>query len=120
MRFVSRLPLWTLALVAVGACSSKQSAAPGDAGDNVSEGDGSTADCTSIGGTCQPSLSPGCPLLQQNPTLCGNVLLVCCLLASDASIEEGDDAAVSDAATVPPTADAAPVVDAAPRDAATD
>ena len=117
MRFLSRVPLlWPLTLVAVGACSSKSSGSPVDAGDEGSEDDGSTASCTSIGGTCVSSLSPGCPLLQQNPTLCGNVVLVCCLPAgSDASTEEGEDSGASDAGTtVTPTPDAGSGVDAAP------
>src|SRR5580698_5905035 len=119
MRLASRLPLWPLALAALVACSSKSSGSPDNGGDGSDE-DASTAACTSIGGTCAPSLAPGCPLLQQNPTLCGNVLLVCCLAAgSDAAIVEPEDAGETpDSGTVTPTPDAGSIADAATADAA--
>jgi len=120
MRFASPASLSLAALLTVAACGSKQSASPADAGEDADEGDGSTAACTSIGGTCQPTLAPRCPLLQQNPTLCGDVLLVCCVsTGSDAAVEEIEDAGggATDAATIAPTPDASDaaivVVDAA-------
>jgi hypothetical protein len=113
MRFGSPASLSLAALLAVGACSSKPSASSGDAGEDAAEEDASTAACTSIGGTCQPSLTPGCPLLQQNPTLCGDVLLVCCLSpGSDAAVDEIDDGGATDDAAITPAPDAAGVVDA--------
>jgi hypothetical protein len=112
MRFTSRLVILPLLLLALGACS-KQSESPGEEAGAVDEGDGSTAACTSIGGTCVTSLAPDCPLLQQNPTLCGNVVLVCCLPAgSDAAgFEEGEDAG-ADGAAGNPTPDGGTVSDA--------
>jgi hypothetical protein len=119
MRFGSPASLSLAALLAVAACGSKQSATAADGGDDASEGDASTAACTSIGGTCQPTVAPDCPLLQQNPTLCGDVLLVCCVsTGSDATIEEIDDGGATDASTIPTpdasdASDASTVVDAA-------
>jgi hypothetical protein len=120
MRFASPLPTWALALAALVACSSKSSGSRDDAGNEAGDDDASTASCTSIGGTCAPSLAPTCPLLQQNPTLCGNVLLVCCLPAgSDAAIVEPEDAGETpDSGTVTPTPDAGSIVDAGTADAA--
>jgi hypothetical protein len=67
----------SLVLLAFAACSSSSaSSAPVDA--SAQGDDGSTAGCTSIGGTCE-SYAAGCPILQQNGALCGNVILVCCL-----------------------------------------
>jgi len=76
MRFV--LPA-SLLLIAFGACSSHSSSATNyTASDGGGADDGSTAACTSVGGTCE-AYSAGCPIVQQNPELCGDVLLVCCL-----------------------------------------
>jgi hypothetical protein len=99
------------------ACGTKSSDTPTDGGEEASEFDGSTAACTSIGGTCVPAMAPGCPLSQQNPTLCGDVLLVCCL-GDGGYTTEGDDGGPQDGATTPVT-DAAMSEDAAkPMDAA--
>jgi hypothetical protein len=79
------------ALAWVYACSSSSNtASPGDAG-AIPADDGSTEGCTSIGGTCE-SFMAGCPLLQQNPSLCGNVLLVCCLQPGGPTIVNPSDA----------------------------
>jgi hypothetical protein len=40
--------------------------------------DASTSPCTSLGGTCAPYTTT-CPLPQQNATLCGDTVLLCCL-----------------------------------------
>jgi hypothetical protein len=113
------LPLFLPLVVAttVGACSSKNADTATDGGEEASEFDGSTAACTSIGGTCAPTMAPGCPLSQQNPTLCGDVLLVCCL-GDGGYTTEGDDGGSEGGAT-PPATDAAMSEDAAkPMDAA--
>ena len=89
--------------------------------------DGSTAGCTSLGGTCVPYSDNTCPEPQQNPTLCENVILLCCLPASpdedggpvtepeggepDDAMESTDDASPAVDAGMP-TSDASPAVDA--------
>ncbi len=123
-----RLAFWApLLLVAMGACSSKStSRVSADAGDQGAGDDGSTASCTSVGGTCE-LFSAGCPPLQQNPALCGNVILVCCLPPGGETIAVpdaggGDDAAeVADAGEVPdagkvPIPDAGKIPDAGEKD----
>ena len=108
-----RPSLWLAAIVTLGACTSRTSSTEADSGDGADEG-GNPIACTSIGGTCQPTLAPGCPLSQQNPELCGNVVLVCCLPAAAAAVGEEDaesaEAGVIDAAG---SVDAAGGVDAA-------
>ena len=115
MRFVS----WpALLFVALGACSSSSgSLVPADASTDVSLPNGDPAACTSVGGTCQP-FSMGCPPLQQNPTLCGNVILVCCLPPGGETIavpdagEPEDATAPSDAPIEVPDTGKVPVPDA--------
>jgi hypothetical protein len=99
MRFTR--PVRTTLLVAVfllapelAACSSSSSASDtADAAGPVGEDDGSTAGCTSLGGTCTPASAPGCAPLEQNPSLCGNVILVCCLPPGSLGGVLGSDAA---------------------------
>jgi hypothetical protein len=116
MRFSPYLLL--VALAALAACSSTSNGADvADAGGAAVDEDGSTAGCTSLGGTCSPSSAPGCPPLEQNSSLCGNVILVCCLPPGSLEGVLGIDAAgapdssvtgpVLDAGTdAPPTLDA--------------
>jgi hypothetical protein len=93
-----RLRFPAFLFVALGACSSQPASSSAvDSGDQGAD-DGSTAGCTGVGGTCEPLASSGCPLLQQNTQLCGNVILVCCLPAGGEVVTGGDDAAVADAA----------------------
>ena len=133
------------ALAAFAACSSTSASSTAyDAGEATGD-DGSTTGCTSLGGTCE-SYASGCPVLQQNPELCGNVVLVCCLPpggpiivtpdsgeetdanATDASMmsappEAGSTDAVAPTpdASSPPVEAGHPTVDAAPPiDAPTD
>jgi hypothetical protein len=95
-----RLRFPAFLFVALGACSSHPaSSSPVDSGDQGAN-DGSTAGCTGVGGTCEPLASSGCPVVQQNTELCGNVILVCCLPAGGEVVTGGNDAAVGDA-TVP-------------------
>jgi hypothetical protein len=78
-------------LVALGACSSHSAgSASVDSGDQGGGDDGSTAACTSVGGTCAPIATSSCPLLQQNAVLCGNVILVCCLPSGGETVSVGE------------------------------
>lgn len=93
-----RLRFPAFLFVALGACSSQPASSSAvDAGDEGAD-DGSTAGCTGVGGTCEPLASSGCPLLQQNTELCGNVILVCCLPAGGEIVTGVGDAGVADAA----------------------
>jgi hypothetical protein len=84
------------------ACSSSSSPSTGTSDASAPPGDdASMVPCTSAGGTCV-SYTTTCPVLQQNPTLCGNSVLLCCLPPDDAgtfvppgpdSGEESTDAA---------------------------
>jgi hypothetical protein len=91
-----RLFFSPLLIVVLGACSSHSpSSAPVSSYDEGGGEDGSTFGCTSLGGTCEPIASSGCPLLQQNDELCDNVILVCCLPAGSQTVsgEEGGEEA---------------------------
>jgi hypothetical protein len=118
--------LASVLLATFAACSSNSaSPAPTEAGVEDSADIG-TSGCTSLGGTCE-SFSAGCPVLQQNPELCGNVILVCCLpeggailSAPDAGEEQdapgetdtGTTGGPPDSGSTPPPVDAgAPPVD---------
>ncbi len=105
----------SLVLVALGACSSPASSVPADSGIEGVADDGSTAPCTSVGGTCEPIGTGACPILQQNAELCGNVILVCCLppggeIVTGTDAGEGTDSGVTtptpDAGVTSPTPDA--------------
>ena len=78
----SVLPLLAASLAVLACSSSSQSTAGTDASAPPAE-DASTVPCTSLGGTCVPYSSP-CPVLQQNATLCGDSVLLCCLPPDDA------------------------------------
>jgi hypothetical protein len=59
--------------------------------------DGNMASCTAVGGTCIPFTQP-CPPLQQNPALCEDTVLVCCLPAGGERLPPPtDDGGGSDA-----------------------
>jgi len=45
---------------------------------------GSPAACANAGGTCV-SFQTECPIVQQNPVLCGDSVMICCLPADDAA-----------------------------------
>lgn len=61
------------------ACSTKdEPAAADDSGQVLAAEDGSTAPCTDLGGACV-TFQVSCPVEQQNPALCGDSLLICCL-----------------------------------------
>ncbi|HTB76921.1 MAG TPA: hypothetical protein VK762_26940 [Polyangiaceae bacterium] len=92
-----RFSFTSLVLFALVACSNHSTpSAAVDSGDQGGGDDGSTAGCTSLGGTCEPIAAAGCPLLQQNDVLCGNVILVCCLPAGGATVGGGDDGQAGD------------------------
>jgi hypothetical protein len=85
------------ALGAFAACSSTSASSTAyDAGEGTGGDDGSTTGCTSLGGTCE-SYAAGCPVLQQNSELCGNVVLVCCLPPGGAIIVTPDSGEQTDA-----------------------
>src|ERR1700689_2976995 len=73
-------PVWSspAALVLLACSSSSQATSPDDASMPSPAEDASTAPCVSLGGMCVPYTTT-CPLPQQNPTLCGDTVLVCCL-----------------------------------------
>ena len=103
----------SLLLVALGACSSQPaSSAPADSGAELVADDGSTAPCTSVGGTCEPIGTGACPILQQNAELCANVILVCCLppggeiVTGTDSGDATDSGEATDAGVTNPTPDA--------------
>jgi hypothetical protein len=102
----SRLGAPALAAYAMVACSTRASDAPSDAGEAAAPDDGSTAPCTTMGGTCVP-YTQACPVPQQNTELCGSTVLLCCL----------PDSGVVQA--IPPPADAA-MPEAAPPEGGTD
>jgi hypothetical protein len=54
--------------------------------------DGNMSACTAVGGTCIPYTQP-CPPLQQNPALCEDTVMVCCLPEGGARLPPptGDD-----------------------------
>jgi len=67
-----------VASLALLACSSGDKATVAAEASVTPADDGSTVACTSMGGTCEPYTTT-CPLPQQNPTLCGDTVLLCCL-----------------------------------------
>jgi hypothetical protein len=78
--------------------------------------DGSTVACTSLGGTCVPYANPTCPTAQQNPTLCENTILLCCLpVGGQVTAVTPADGGVADA--VAPAADTSPIADSSVADA---
>jgi hypothetical protein len=96
-----------LVLVVLGACSSPAaSSAPADSGDEGVADDGSTAGCTSVGGTCEPIGTGSCPILQQNAQLCGNVILVCCLPPGGEIVVGPDAGEAGDSGVINPIPDA--------------
>lgn len=98
---------WSLVLVALGACSSHPaSSGPADSGNQGVADDGSTAACTSVGGTCEPIGTGSCPILQQNAELCGNVILVCCLPPGGGIVTGTDAGEGADSGVTPPAPDA--------------
>jgi len=103
--------LWLVAPLAWLGCT-RESASPVSQDADVLPivEDGSMAACTSVGGTCVPYSNPTCPPEQQDPTLCENTILLCCL--PTAAPEDGGGSAV--------TVDASMTVDATtPADAGT-
>lgn len=78
----------------------RENAAPGsqDSGVLPIVEDGSMVACTSIGGTCMPYSDASCPPERQDPTLCENVILLCCLPTG--TLEDGGPAVTYDA-TIP-------------------
>jgi hypothetical protein len=104
-------------VASVAACSSSSNQAAGGAGEAGAPVDldvDTTGPCTSVGGTCE-SYAAGCPVLQQDTELCGNVVLVCCLPpggevipvhdSGSTSPDSGDDSGpmnVPDTGTSPP------------------
>lgn len=82
MRFPRLLLPACLAVVLACSSSSGPSTASPDASAPPGD-DASTVPCTSAGGTCMP-YTAFCPVLQQNPTLCGDSVLLCCLPPDDA------------------------------------
>jgi hypothetical protein len=101
----------TLLLVALAACSSKAaSSAPADSADASGADDGSTANCTSVGGTCEPFSAGSCPILQQNAELCGDVLLVCCLPPGGETVVGPDSGLGADASMPDQGTDAGPAM----------
>ncbi len=99
------LTAW-LAVVTFACSTSSPSTAGTDASAPPAE-DASTVPCTSLGGTCVTYSTP-CPVLQQNATLCGDSVLLCCLPPDDAGpiIEPTGDSGPADSGTV--EMDAAP------------
>ena len=79
----TRLLLAACVAILLACSSSSQSTVGSDASALPAE-DASSIGCTSAGGTCVPYTSP-CPVLQQNATLCGDSVLICCLPAADAA-----------------------------------
>jgi hypothetical protein len=76
--------LLTACIAITLACSSSSSPSNGSSDASAPPGeDASTVPCTSAGGTCVPYTTT-CPVLQQNPTLCGDSVLLCCLPPEDA------------------------------------
>jgi hypothetical protein len=93
------------------ACSNKNQASPeADASEAGPDDDGSTGDCTNIGGTCVPYTTT-CPLPQQNASLCGNTVMLCCLSTAPAGPptpgpDSGGQEPADDAGTPPVDANA--------------
>jgi len=65
-------------LLLVACSSGSTGASVADAYAPAPAEDGGTGACTSLGGTCVPYTTT-CPLPQQNATLCGDTVLLCCL-----------------------------------------
>jgi hypothetical protein len=85
------LLLITASLSATLACSSSSgSSGSSDASTFLPAEDASMVPCTSQGGVCQP-YSASCPVLQQNATLCGDSVLICCLPEGGGVIEPPPD-----------------------------
>jgi hypothetical protein len=97
------------AALLVFACSKSDQASPDAEASEASPGDdGSTMDCTDIGGTCVP-YTTSCPLPQQNAALCGNTVMLCCLSTAPAAPPTSPDGGVQPAPgddAAPPPADA--------------
>lgn len=77
-------------LTATLACSSSSQSGGGDDASALPAEDASMVPCTSQGGVCQPYTAT-CPVLQQNATLCGDSVLVCCLPQGGGVIEPPGD-----------------------------
>ena len=95
----------TAALLVFACSKSDQASSDTDASEAGPGEDGSTADCTDIGGTCVPYTTT-CPLPQQNAALCGNTVMLCCLSTAPAALPTSPDSGVQppgdDAAASPP------------------
>ena len=85
-----RLLLITASLSATLACSSSSGSSGSTDASTLPAEDASMAPCTSQGGVCQP-YTASCPVLQQNATLCGDSVLLCCLPAGGGVIEPPPD-----------------------------
>ncbi len=75
--------LVTACLAVTLACSSSSGSSAGPDASAPPGDDASMVPCTSAGGTCMP-YTGSCPVLQQNATLCGDSVLLCCLPPDDA------------------------------------
>ncbi len=98
------MPLFLLAC-----SSSTQGASSGDASMVAPDDDGSAAGCTNLGGMCVPYTTT-CPLPQQNATLCGDTVMLCCLPVGSAPPVANPDSGVvpvpvDDSGGGPPPAD---------------
>jgi hypothetical protein len=80
----STLLLLTASLLVTLACSSSSSSTVAEDASALPAEDASSAPCTSAGGTCVPYTTT-CPVLQQNATLCGDSVMLCCLPPEDAA-----------------------------------
>jgi hypothetical protein len=83
----------TAALAVPLGCSTKdEPASADDAEPKLPAEDGSSAACTDLGGTCV-TFQQSCPVAQQNPALCGDSVMICCLPEGGAIIvQPGPDA----------------------------
>ncbi len=83
--------LWiTASLSATLACSSSSGSSGSSDASALPAEDASMVPCTSQGGVCQP-YTASCPVLQQNATLCGDSVLICCLPEGGGIIEPPPD-----------------------------
>ncbi|MGO9837169.1 MAG: hypothetical protein ACLP1X_23480 [Polyangiaceae bacterium] len=98
------------ALLLFACSSSSQATSVTDASMSTPAEDASTAPCTSLGGTCGPYTTT-CPLPQQNTTLCGDTVLLCCLpigtgepvATPEGGGQAGDDAGADSGGGTAPT-----------------